>query len=216
MHNQKGHKDLLIGAVIGGVLGTAAALLLAPKAGKKLREDLRDSCCEFTEKTQDFAETMTKKGKNLVEDVSDLSEGTKEAINSVIGWFSGEQKKSEGGVKDLLIGSIAGGVAGAALGLLLAPKAGQEIRKDLLNGYENAQDAADDFVRKSKKAARNFGVKTNKWVSIANEVVDQLTGTVKDRGDEFVSKGKEFFNHKADDIMDLASLGIRLWQHVRK
>ncbi|WP_193394523.1 YtxH domain-containing protein, partial [Paenibacillus sp. A3] len=37
MAAEKRNKDLLVGAVIGGVLGAVTALLFAPKSGRELR-----------------------------------------------------------------------------------------------------------------------------------------------------------------------------------
>ena len=42
--------------------------------------------------------------------------------------------------------------AGAVVGMLLAPKTGREMRKDLRRGYENARDTFDDW----KETARDF------------------------------------------------------------
>ncbi|WP_186438537.1 YtxH domain-containing protein [Cohnella terricola] len=40
------------GALIGGVIGAAAALLLAPKSGKELRGDIRDRYSSMQDRTK--------------------------------------------------------------------------------------------------------------------------------------------------------------------
>jgi gas vesicle protein len=42
--------------------------------------------------------------------------------------------------------------AGAVVGMLLAPKAGRQMRRDLRRGYDNARETFDDW----KETARDF------------------------------------------------------------
>jgi len=65
MSNHNRSRDFLIGATVGSLLGTVSALLLAPKSGRKLRQDLCDTCCEMTDKTQDITNKLNKKKKML-------------------------------------------------------------------------------------------------------------------------------------------------------
>ena len=58
MAAQNKGKDLAIGAVVGGVVGAVAALLLAPKSGRELRGDIAAGCQTVSEKTQEIAKTV--------------------------------------------------------------------------------------------------------------------------------------------------------------
>jgi gas vesicle protein len=80
MISDKKGLDLLIGAVAGTVLGAITALLLAPKSGRELRADISDGVNNLSEKTQQAAETVSLKSKQLVET---LSEKTQTAAQSV-------------------------------------------------------------------------------------------------------------------------------------
>ena len=51
-HNEDG--GFLKGAVIGGLLGCLAGILLAPKAGKDLRQDLAEGYSTLSERAQDL------------------------------------------------------------------------------------------------------------------------------------------------------------------
>lgn len=49
-HEESGAGSFLLGAVVGGVIGAAAALFLAPKTGKEMRDDLSSQAVHLKEK----------------------------------------------------------------------------------------------------------------------------------------------------------------------
>jgi gas vesicle protein len=57
--------SFLAGAVIGGLVGAAAALLLAPKAGKELRSDLNNQVSNLLTKTTQLSDEALDKGNEL-------------------------------------------------------------------------------------------------------------------------------------------------------
>lgn len=66
-------KDFMIGALVGGMLGAAAALLLAPKAGKELRSDLNEQAVYLKDKSNEFTHLAREKSSNIVRTVSEQS-----------------------------------------------------------------------------------------------------------------------------------------------
>ncbi|MBU8879760.1 YtxH domain-containing protein [Bacillus sp. FJAT-29790] len=58
-------KDFLIGALIGGMVGAAAALFLSPKSGREIRSNLNEQASVLKEKTGQFRETAMNKGIEL-------------------------------------------------------------------------------------------------------------------------------------------------------
>ncbi|WP_433943738.1 YtxH domain-containing protein [Paenibacillus sp. SN-8-1] len=64
-------KNFWLGALVGSVIGSAAALLLAPKKGSELRKDIADGARQVGDKSREVA------GK--------VSEHTSEVINKVKG-----------------------------------------------------------------------------------------------------------------------------------
>lgn len=77
-------KDFIIGTLIGGIVGAAAALLSAPKSGKELRSDLnqqagvvKDKTSQFresaVERSTDFANRAKEKSSTIYKQVSDQS-----------------------------------------------------------------------------------------------------------------------------------------------
>lgn len=54
-------KDFVIGAFVGGVIGAAAALFLAPKSGKDLRNDVKVKSSDITSQAKQKSSELTKK-----------------------------------------------------------------------------------------------------------------------------------------------------------
>lgn len=54
MYQEKDGNMLLVGLVLGAAVGIAAGLLLAPKAGKEMREILKTKLITGKEKVQEF------------------------------------------------------------------------------------------------------------------------------------------------------------------
>jgi gas vesicle protein len=87
--NKMNGKDFVIGAVVGGILGAMAALLLAPKPGKELREDISGQYRE-----------VNKKAHKLVGDASQKTQKATEQVGSVINELAGKVKEMAGNVKN--------------------------------------------------------------------------------------------------------------------
>lgn len=71
---ESGHvKDFVLGALVGGIVGAAAALLLAPKAGSELRNDVAVQAVTFSgtakEKTTQISNQLKEQSATLVEKV---------------------------------------------------------------------------------------------------------------------------------------------------
>lgn len=71
--NNLNGKDLLIGTLVGGIIGAAAALLLAPKAGRETRSDLNRQWVTVRDKTQEVGRNVRDKAKEVGQTVKDQS-----------------------------------------------------------------------------------------------------------------------------------------------
>lgn len=78
----------LKGALIGGLIGAAAALLFAPKPGRELRGDLSDKLSTVTDKTKEVATVVGDKATDLAKSVSskttDLAKSVNESKNNIM------------------------------------------------------------------------------------------------------------------------------------
>ncbi|OOQ61151.1 YtxH domain-containing protein [Mucilaginibacter pedocola] len=93
---------------------------------------------------------------------------------------------------------LIGAAAGAALGLLLAPEKGEDLRgdiadyvNDLVESAKNkAQSTADNLKEYGSNAVNSVKSKYSDLVGEANKVVDSARGTVEDVASTAKSKAK--------------------------
>jgi gas vesicle protein len=87
--NEESSNSFLLGAIIGGVVGAAAALLLAPKSGQDIRNRFSNQAGSFLDKTTIMRESVMTKSNELVSKGSSLSQGivlqTSGLVNKVKG-----------------------------------------------------------------------------------------------------------------------------------
>ena len=62
--------------------------------------------------------------------------------------------------------------AGAVVGMLFAPKAGRQMRRDLLRGYDNARETLDDWKDTAKEFAGDA-------IERGSDLADDLRDRVK-------------------------------------
>jgi gas vesicle protein len=84
---------------------------------------------------------------------------------------------------------ITGFAAGAIIGMLYAPKAGKEIRKDI-------KEKSEDLIEKSKKSYEIITDKTKEKIA-----------DLKDKSSELLEKGKEKINQAKDMLGEKINIG---------
>jgi gas vesicle protein len=62
--------------------------------------------------------------------------------------------------------------AGSVVGMLFAPKAGRQMRRDLLRGYDNARETLDDWKDTAKEFAEDA-------IERGSDLADDLRDRVK-------------------------------------
>ena len=75
LENTKKESSILVPFLVGGLGGAGIALLLAPKSGKELRQDIKD----IASKTRDTVTETVEKGKDLYEGGATAVKGAIEA-----------------------------------------------------------------------------------------------------------------------------------------
>lgn len=81
-------KGFVYGAIAGGVVGSVAALLLAPKSGRELRKDIADKTSSMSDQTARIAGQVTDKTVELAKQVgstaSTAASKVKESASTVM------------------------------------------------------------------------------------------------------------------------------------
>lgn len=67
--NDMNSKDFLLGVVVGGIIGAATALLLAPKPGSELRGEIKETWHTVSNKTQELAHQVGERGQEIAKSV---------------------------------------------------------------------------------------------------------------------------------------------------
>ncbi len=73
----------------------------------------------------------------------------------ILGALGLQRQSSSDMVAPLLGAFVLGGLIGAGLGLLFAPKAGEELRRDLGQRIDEALESKEDLVSEYKNPAKN-------------------------------------------------------------
>lgn len=182
MMNEKftnGKSFTLTSILVGGAVGAGLGLLLAPKSGKALQKDLK----RFAANTRDRVSDALEKGEDLYEEsrtaVAKAVDSGRKAYAEGKEKFEELTKKEE---RSILVPVLASGIIGAGIALLLAPKTGKEVRRDLKKFAENTLDQASVAVDKGK-------VLYDKGISAIMDTVE--------KGKNVYIEGKEKLRHAA-------------------
>jgi gas vesicle protein len=89
--NKMNGKDFLLGAVVGGLIGAMAALLLAPKTGKELRGDITDKYRDVSHKAQETAKQVGAATTEFAGKVKGLAVNVKDDLQS---WRGARKQES--------------------------------------------------------------------------------------------------------------------------
>lgn len=77
---------LLKGMLIGGAVGAATALLLAPKTGREMRSDLKNRYSDMSQRSKQMLSDVSAKAKEkasqVTEQASDLLHRTRSAVQT--------------------------------------------------------------------------------------------------------------------------------------
>lgn len=93
-------KDFVTGAVIGGLIGAAAALFLAPKSGREMRETVSGQAVALKERTAQMKDTMMEKTNELTsmtkEKTSSLTQAVTQQTSNLMDKVKGTSTSEEG------------------------------------------------------------------------------------------------------------------------
>jgi gas vesicle protein len=71
--------------------------------------------------------------------------------------------------------------AGALVALLLAPKAGKEMRRQIRRRYEDVKDAVEDFAEEAKERVDDVIERGSEWADEIKDRVEPLGKAIRNR-----------------------------------
>ena len=93
---------------------------------------------------------------------------------------SGRYESSEGSNLGTAITFLLIGLgAGALTGLLLAPKTGKQLRRDLKRGFEDARETLDDWTEEAKDRVRDAKERVREVADRGAEIAEDLREKVE-------------------------------------
>lgn len=99
MSTRKQTKGFLLGALAGGVVGSITALLLAPKPGKELRQDISVGAQKVSDTTVKVAgqvgDTTGRIAKQIGDQAIQIADKTKQAASNVVSSVRARSKGTE-------------------------------------------------------------------------------------------------------------------------
>lgn len=120
-------------------------------------------------------------------------------------------------------GALVGAVAGVAAGLLLAPKSGKNLRKDIVNSVDNTinqvKDTTNDFVESAKESYVDFKdraytelqpieVGFEEGKKVVKDTYEKTKANLKDNAKD-VKEEAEKLKEDAKDVKDAAKEGAK-------
>ncbi len=148
--------SILMPVLLGSAAAAGIALLFAPKTGKEVRKDLK----RFATNTRDQVAEVIDEGRERYEEGREVVAGAVKAGRETYDAGTERLVRLMGKKERSLVAPIlAGGIIGAAIAMLLAPKSGKEVRDDLkrIAGYTrdrfvSALDKGRDLYGEGRKA----------------------------------------------------------------
>ena len=189
--------NLFLSAAAGGIVGLSAALLMAPKSGQKLRNDIYETYEDLTERGQDLAHDIAHKGKRAAHAAACYAEDLKDSASSLL-----ERESTTN--RNIMIGVIGGGLLGAAAVLLM-------------NQNSDDEESLSHRLREAGRSAKE-NIQSMDWVDTAKEILETINNKVNPLHNGSISEAVEDFQerHGLQDVLKWANMGLNLWQNVKK
>jgi gas vesicle protein len=95
---------------------------------------------------------------------------------------SGSYESSEGNTVGTAVTFLLIGLgAGALAGLLLAPKSGKQLRRDLKRGYDDAKDTLDDWTEEAKDRVHDVHERVRDVAERGADLASDLRDTAREK-----------------------------------
>jgi gas vesicle protein len=114
-------------------------------------------------------------------------------------------QSDSGFTQGLVLGTLIGGTIGAITALLLAPKPGVELRRDLAKKSQEYYDKTSDYLY---SAEANIGSAVSNTVNEGKIRAQNIINSAKSQAEEILSKAEDIL-HEAKTKADTTKTGVQ-------
>ncbi|MFQ5637300.1 MAG: YtxH domain-containing protein [bacterium] len=112
-------------------------------------------------------------------------------------------------------GFLFGGIVGAVVALLYAPKSGKEMREEIRTRASDVKDDAEEKLVLAQKKAEALLEETKKNIEdLRNETEAALAG-LKNRSSEIIADGKKTAERQKSRIKDAVEAGVSAYKEEK-
>lgn len=117
--------------------------------------------------------------------------------------------KDNSSVKGIMIGFLAGGAIGGLTALLLAPKSGRELRKDISKRSKKLIEDGEEYLGTAK-------IKASEIISDGRKKAEDMIREAKSKASSIITQGKDFVSDETIRIKDAVKAGVDSFNDERK
>jgi gas vesicle protein len=151
--------------VIGTLVGAGAALLLAPKPGRQIRQDIARQVQILNDKTSKLSDTATKMARKQM----DQAQKQIERVH-IPDLRKVAPRKRENHTAKWVAGIAIGSALSAAAALLFAPKSGRAVRMRLRHEADelagHAANLANETAKEANRRAKEMAVEAGQELNL--------------------------------------------------
>jgi gas vesicle protein len=203
--------DLMLGAIAGGIAGALTVLLLAPKFVPKsanttneMIQSLSNHYDGIRTKASSLIENITQKSQEIAQGVSSYTEEWAEKTLTISNTVIDELSRWESAIKEAIITTTV-----------------QAEQMTESEGHDKLIDTLE-WARKALNVAENAIKEINSWAEVIRDTAEGATPQSKAfKSDAHRSRTNSYKNeeptsHIAKEVLEWATLGLNLWQSVKK
>lgn len=112
------------------------------------------------------------------------------------------------GGSEFFKGFLFGGIAGAVIALLYAPKPGKEVRQDIRKISADLTDDAQVTLKSAQKKAETLFEETKKQLEELRKEAESALGDVKKKAADGVTKSKTAAKNEKQRLSDAIDAGV--------
>jgi gas vesicle protein len=127
----------------------------------------------------------------------------------------------------IFLGFLAGGIIGAGLALLFAPKTGRELRNDIKNRTDEYLDEAEKYIAEARDKAKgliNDGKKrSEKIINDAKEKseailkdAEKILNDAKAKASGSIDEGKSKLEAESNNLKSAFKAGVEAYKETKK